>query len=204
MKDGLLKTLNMGYDTDCTVATLGSIYGIIYGLDFIPKKWSAPIGDKIVVSPSVRGLDAPKDIDELTTRIIKQMKLLTFENKKDFSLKECDINDFYVQRFNLPQGSKNGHNLSITAKYEDNNPSIEPGGNKYMFFHLENKSCSKWNIKLYIQSTEDFTSDSESLISIAPGDSADYSVCITATNTISQQNRLNLVIDAVMTIIFGQ
>jgi len=194
-EDGLLKTVNMGYDTDCTVATLGSIYGILYGLDFIPKKWSAPIGNKIVVTPSVRGLDAPKDIDELTARVIKQMKLLTFEDKKDFQLKECDINDFYVQRFNLPQGSKNGYNLSIAIKYENDNPSIEPSGTKKMFFHLENKSCSKWNIKLYIKNIEGFISNDESLISMAPCDSADYSVCITATDVILQQNHLTLVIE---------
>ena len=39
--------VNCGDDTDCTGATLGSIFGILYGTTIIPEKWKAPIGDGI-------------------------------------------------------------------------------------------------------------------------------------------------------------
>ena len=35
--------MNCGEDTDCTVATVGAIFGILYGEDSIPEKWIKPI-----------------------------------------------------------------------------------------------------------------------------------------------------------------
>ena len=39
--------VNCGDDTDCTGATLGSIFGIIGGTKAIPEKWRKPIGNNI-------------------------------------------------------------------------------------------------------------------------------------------------------------
>jgi ADP-ribosylglycohydrolase len=36
-----------GVDTDCTGATAGSILGAILGAKRLPKKWTAPFGDKV-------------------------------------------------------------------------------------------------------------------------------------------------------------
>lgn len=36
-----------GWDTDCNGATVGSILGVILGADKIPKKWIAPLNDRI-------------------------------------------------------------------------------------------------------------------------------------------------------------
>lgn len=70
-KDGLLKTVNLGYDTDCTVATLGSIYGILYGMDYIPDDWIKCVGENIKVSFEIQDLDYPKTINELTEKTLK-------------------------------------------------------------------------------------------------------------------------------------
>lgn len=43
----LCTAVNCGEDTDCTAATIGSIYGIIKGIDSIPQKWIDPIGINI-------------------------------------------------------------------------------------------------------------------------------------------------------------
>ncbi len=43
----LCTAVNCGEDTDCTAATLGSIWGILYGTKGIPQKWLDPIGDEI-------------------------------------------------------------------------------------------------------------------------------------------------------------
>ncbi|MFX0155926.1 MAG: ADP-ribosylglycohydrolase family protein [Candidatus Hodarchaeota archaeon] len=70
--DKLCKAVNCGYDTDCTGATLGALLGIINGTKGIPQKWSAPIGEEIVLHLLTKkgGLkDAPKNITELTKRI---------------------------------------------------------------------------------------------------------------------------------------
>lgn len=41
-------TVSMGYDNDCTGATAGSIRGAMLGAKKLPKKWTRPLGDKVV------------------------------------------------------------------------------------------------------------------------------------------------------------
>lgn len=58
--------VNCGYDADCTGATLGAIMGVIIGAKAIPEKWSAPIGDEVIVGYGVVGIDAPATLAELS------------------------------------------------------------------------------------------------------------------------------------------
>lgn len=72
--DSLCIATNCGEDADCTAASLGSILGIIGGIDNIPKKWIQPLGNKIktlCVNTGDQGTVIPKDIYELTERIIR-------------------------------------------------------------------------------------------------------------------------------------
>jgi ADP-ribosylglycohydrolase len=61
--------INCGDDTDCTGATLGSIFGIIHGTKGIPEKWSKPIGTEIK-NVAISGFPAPKDLNELTDHTV--------------------------------------------------------------------------------------------------------------------------------------
>ena len=63
-------TVNCGEDTDCTAATAGSIFGIMYGIDAIPEKWTKPIGRgiKTIVLNLGDLPNVPRDIDNLTCR----------------------------------------------------------------------------------------------------------------------------------------
>ncbi|MEI6915544.1 MAG: ADP-ribosylglycohydrolase family protein [Armatimonadota bacterium] len=74
--DRLCKAVNCGFDTDCTGATLGSILGIIDGTTGIPREWSDPVGDSIVLHPFTRSLDAPKTIGDLTEQTLALAKLV--------------------------------------------------------------------------------------------------------------------------------
>jgi ADP-ribosylglycohydrolase len=65
--------INCGDDTDCTGATLGSIFGIIYGTSIIPEKWKAPIGDGIK-TVAVSGFEAPATLQLLTEKTIAVQK----------------------------------------------------------------------------------------------------------------------------------
>ena len=47
VQKSLILAVNCGDDTDCTGATLGSLLGIMYGMDGIPKDWMAYIGEEI-------------------------------------------------------------------------------------------------------------------------------------------------------------
>jgi len=67
-------TVNCGEDTDCTAATIGSLFGIMYGVESIPEKWIVPIGRGIktaclnIGDLGYFGAMIPKNIDELTDR----------------------------------------------------------------------------------------------------------------------------------------
>ena len=54
-KKSMILAINCGDDTDCTGATLGSLFGIMYGSSCIPKDWAAHIGDSITTVAVDRG-----------------------------------------------------------------------------------------------------------------------------------------------------
>ncbi len=69
--DKLCKAVNCGWDTDCTGATLGALYGIIHGAKALPEKWLEPLGYGLATSEGNGGLregDYPRTIQELTGR----------------------------------------------------------------------------------------------------------------------------------------
>lgn len=71
----LLCTTNCGYDTDCTAATIGAIWGLVKGDNF-PKHWVEPIGEKILASHGVRDMATPVSIDDLADHVIKVKSLI--------------------------------------------------------------------------------------------------------------------------------
>ncbi len=72
-KKSMLIALNCGDDTDCTCATLGALFGIIYGMRGIPKDWREYIGDTINTVAVNKGemLFLPADTQELTERVYR-------------------------------------------------------------------------------------------------------------------------------------
>ncbi|RJS74794.1 ADP-ribosylglycohydrolase family protein [Candidatus Bathyarchaeota archaeon] len=89
--DAMCKAVNCGWDTDCTGATVGAIWGIITGRSGLPKRWIEPLGDRIVVSRGIRNVHIPADLDELTKDVcrIGEKALAYF----DTQVKLCDIDD---------------------------------------------------------------------------------------------------------------
>ena len=66
-------SVETGYDTDCNAATVGSIFGMLHGIDSIPEYWTAPMKDKLKTTllgiPEVRISDRVK----LTMEHIRQL-----------------------------------------------------------------------------------------------------------------------------------
>jgi len=86
----LLCTTNCGYDTDCTAATLGAIWGIVNG-DRFPDRWVTPIGDHMLASHDVYDMSMPGDLGELADHI-GQVRDLVAEHYK--SVSEQDATDW--------------------------------------------------------------------------------------------------------------
>jgi ADP-ribosylglycohydrolase len=68
--------VNCGEDTDCTAATIGSIFGILHGYDAIPKNWIEPIGNGIKtlclnLGDLTVGCPIPPTTNDLTDRTEK-------------------------------------------------------------------------------------------------------------------------------------
>lgn len=89
--DALCKTVNCGYDTDSTGATLGATLGIVHGAGALPQRWIEPIGDTIPTNESwggVRNLSsgsnpAPTTLSELGERIAAVAQRIRIEHRQD-------------------------------------------------------------------------------------------------------------------------
>ena len=60
---------SLGYDGDCTTATVGAIMGLLRP-DSISEKWTAPIGMDLVLSPNIINMHEVRTIDEFCEQII--------------------------------------------------------------------------------------------------------------------------------------
>ncbi len=67
--DAIAKAVNCGWDTDCTGATVGAIWGIIHGASNLPEEWIKPLSNKIVVSEGIKNIYVPKTVEELTNEV---------------------------------------------------------------------------------------------------------------------------------------
>jgi ADP-ribosylglycohydrolase len=57
-----------GWDTDCTGATAGSIFGAMHGTDALPAHWVEPLND--LVRSSIMGFDRSR-LSDLATRTLR-------------------------------------------------------------------------------------------------------------------------------------
>jgi ADP-ribosylglycohydrolase len=80
--------VNCGDDTDCTGATLGSIFGIIGGTNAIPDRWREPIGDGIR-TVAIAGLPVPADLHELTDSTVAMTKRVLRMNAMPVMISEA-------------------------------------------------------------------------------------------------------------------
>lgn len=145
-KDGLLKTVNLGYDTDCTTATIGAIYGILYGMEYIPDEWKSCVGENIKVSSEIQELDYPKTIKELTDRTIATKKMLDMYADSEFSYKLFE--NLNSQEFFLPSG--NGRSPALKISVISNELPFINNDEKPVTVKLENNTFGDWNFKVII------------------------------------------------------
>ncbi|MBR6921719.1 MAG: ADP-ribosylglycohydrolase family protein, partial [Clostridia bacterium] len=143
-EDAILKTVNLGYDTDCTVATAAATLGIMYGTSYIPEKWSKPIGDAITVSAMIKGLPAPKDLDELTKESIRLYHMLQYADREAIIAATPSRTDANYQRYNLTSNEKDG--VYVTLRYFDT-PYCAPDHECPVSFEIQNNSKRSWRIK---------------------------------------------------------
>ena len=65
---GLCTAVGLGHDADCTGATLGAIFGILYPNDF-EERWTAPLGDDLVLSSCIASMHETNTITDFCAQI---------------------------------------------------------------------------------------------------------------------------------------
>ncbi|MFS0726669.1 ADP-ribosylglycohydrolase family protein [Paenibacillus sp. 1P07SE] len=213
-EDAILKAVNCGYDTDCTAATLGAILGMISGPEGLPERWVAPVGDRVVVSPPIKGFPAPADLDELTTRTIRMGKQVLaawdtgilvhpeLATELDGSAAESSdavrqlwTADVLADRRLLPGGSKAPVGLELVIDYGTGGPAIGRSQRKPLGFTLINHSRIRVAGQLALTLPPGWTGDEgEQAYSLDPGASQAFTFHIVSGPEAAPSYELNAVI----------
>ncbi len=166
-EDAILKTVNLGYDTDCTVATAAATLGIMYGTSYIPEKWSKPIGEKITVSDMIKGLKAPADLDELTKETIRLYKMFKCADRDAIIAATPSRTDAGYQRYIISSDEKSG--VFATLRYETD-PMCAPDHDCRISVEIRNNSTWKWRLKADLICPDGFDCPEEYDVTVDPDD----------------------------------
>ena len=172
----MLMTVNCGYDTDCTVATLGSLLGILYGTDYLDACWTEPLGEKIITSRPITGFRAPATIAELTERSLAARELVAAQRRMQKDASAWQIP--YLSRaevYRLPQRAFMQHDLDVRLY---RSPVFARGESKTMQVEIHNLQDIPQTLRL-IPHAEGFTCTTAE-VTLAPGEAQTVTLTMAA------------------------
>jgi len=164
-------TVNCGEDTDCTAATIGSIFGIINGIEKIPEKWISPIGNKIKTAClnlgelGYLGDMLPADIDNLTERTEKIMRKMAVKHSLPVAvpgLPESSIatGDLFAKKHEVDYMNKPAHRQSFpffdTVLEYVSGVDVMPGEAAHVRLTIKNKFRVQASLTIRWYSPEDW------------------------------------------------
>jgi ADP-ribosylglycohydrolase len=206
-EDAILKAVNCGYDTDCTAATLGAILGMLHGPEGLPDKWVSPVGDKVVVSPPIKGFPAPKNLDELTARTIRAGKQVLAAWNTDIivhpelstsldrpSANLSHISELWdrkvtVNQYLLPEGTWNNPDMELLLDYGTEGPAIGSDQSRVVGVSLNNHSNVFIEGTLSLEVPEGWTGPAVWNVLLQPGESDQRELTVIA-GRVHPVNRL--------------
>ncbi|MDF2714707.1 MAG: ADP-ribosylglycohydrolase family protein [Paenibacillus sp.] len=210
-EDAILKSVNCGYDTDCTAATLGAILGMLLGPEGLPEKWVAPVGDRVVVSPPIKGFPAPKNLDELTRRTIRVGKQILAAWDTDIvvhselpttwnrtftgveALQGLLDSKVTANRYLLPEGTIQSPDAELVIDYGPGGPSIGTGQSASLQLEFTNRSGVTLEGSVALELPEGWTGPNECEITLAPGETFSWNADVRASDAVAAVNRLQFV-----------
>lgn len=209
-KKSMIIAINCGDDTDCTGATIGSIFGIMNGTAGIPKDWQEHIGDEIITISVNRGACyVPRTCSELTDWVmqtipstIKFSSVVLHDGEDDFS--EVTKESFMGADFANSLGKRSRYSFTESFTYAnalveyDRAPDIAPNGEIGVKVTLYNQTPCQKIIKLRWLLPDGFTvSEGKKAISLHTAtrytaSSESVSFKINAGEKVEAVNRLYL------------
>ena len=177
----MLTTVNCGYDTDCTVATLGALLGILYGPDYIDKEWIEPLGENIIVSRPITGFDPPKNITELAERTIAARRIIQehyaqTEDKSAFVIPY----DGAVEIVRLPLGSHKKYEFTVTVEHENGSPAFAPGQTRTVRVSVKNHRPIASSLEAALELPAGFSVSGGGMLDIPAGGEGSCAFTVTA------------------------
>lgn len=71
LEQALLFALNMGYDSDCTCASVGAILGVLRGASNLPPAAVEMVRGDLLVSEAIQGIEVPATLDDLAEQTVR-------------------------------------------------------------------------------------------------------------------------------------
>jgi ADP-ribosylglycohydrolase len=162
--------VNCGEDTDCTGATVGSIWGLIHGAQAIPARWIDPIGRSIKTAClnlgelGLYGGQLPADVDDLTRRTERIARQVLLRHGEPVVLSDgptdlaglqpaaLDAGDWMISLYeNLGCTVFRSAWFTVAVDYDDG-PAIRNGVPKTVRLHIRNtyKIAANLNLRWYV------------------------------------------------------
>jgi hypothetical protein len=197
-EDAILKAVNCGYDTDCTAATLGAILGMMMGPEGLPDKWVKPVGERVVVSPPIKGFPAPANLHELTLRTIRMGKQVlaawdteivvhpgveTVWNRTDSSTAHAEqlLNRKpMANHYLLPKGTIDCPTAELVIDYGTEGPAIGIGQAKSLALTFSNRSTIPLVGSIALELPAGWDGPPSLEIALKPGESIRWNAEVTA------------------------
>jgi ADP-ribosylglycohydrolase len=122
--ESVMHAVNMGHDSDCISATVGALLGTIIGYNNLDSQWKQFVGNELLVSPGIIGIQAASTISDLSiqtaqagvsfARLLNNCEIL---DAPDFELPDFKRKPFSVVQTDLVKTSKN---YRITFEVKNN------------------------------------------------------------------------------------
>ena len=164
-------TVNCGEDTDCTAATVGSLFGIMYGTKAIPEKWIEPIGRSIKVAClnlgelGYFGDMLPTNIDDLTDRTEKIMQKVAAVHKLPVESlpptpHHVQENELFADKKTLATVNTIASRHSFTFMDVDleylSGTSVAPGASAKLRLNITNKYRAQYGLNIRWYTPDDW------------------------------------------------
>ncbi|MGI8870297.1 MAG: ADP-ribosylglycohydrolase family protein [Mycobacteriales bacterium] len=210
---GICITVNCGYDTDSSGASIGSYLGILAGAGGLPAKWTEPLGESISTNESWGGVrhlsdgpnPAPNNLDDLVARIrAAAERVLTAHGclgaDGAVTVAEADLyadDDVRRRRDANPlRAIGTGSVAGVTIEY-DGTPGVVPGSSTRVVTRLANRHPDPIEATVRLRGPDGFDAPPPVTVTLPPGDTAlDWIIGVPGRALLDDSNRLFVEVSA--------
>lgn len=189
--NAICNAVSMGYDADCTGATIGSIMGIL-NPDGIEDRWKKPIGNELVLSCCIVNMHEWDTIDDFSNAVMSVAYEVQKYYKTDVEIEKCDalpkakLADPWTEDYEALYDWKIGDRESLISVLPffanliyPESVAVFPEKAEKFTLKLYSPKAHKGNMKLFVPERWDVTPNSFE-IDLGAGETGYYDFFVTA------------------------